>query len=90
MKFPTIHLNGTSADSLLEGWNEAYIEISEALRKLALVAPNGRDYYVQEPGALQVAQDEHFARMQKLQDVLKDLEALSENVLSQQAARARR
>lgn len=90
MKFPTIHLNGTSADSLLEGWEEAYLAINEAVRKLAEAAPNGRDYYVQEPGALPVAQEEHFARMRKLQEVAKELEALCENVSKQQSERTRR
>jgi hypothetical protein len=80
MMTPTIHLNGTSKGNLLHYLGEAHSAIMEAQRKLADAAPNGRDYYVQSPQALYAAQDEHSARMQKLEDVKLDLEALCEAI----------
>lgn len=81
---PTVHLNGTSKQSLLDGWEEAYTALTLALDKLAQAAPNGRDYYPQDVAgqrpALYKAQDEHRARMQKVQSVMDDLQALCEAV----------
>jgi hypothetical protein len=80
MMIPTIHLNGTNKADLIEALCDAHTAVMEAQRKLANAAPNGRDYYVQSPQALYAAQDEHSARMQKLEDVKLDLEALCEAI----------
>lgn len=68
--FPTVHLNGTSREDLLEAIEQAYLAVSEAQSKLAQTAPNARDYYPQReyPQSFHTAQDEHSARMQKLAD----------------------
>lgn len=81
MMIPTIHLNGTSKEALMEQIQNAYSKIHEAERALCEAAPNGRDYYPQDksPGeqpALYRALDEHFARLQKLRDVMKDLDEI--------------
>jgi hypothetical protein len=47
MQKPTIHLNGTSADSLLRDDEAAHDAVTQAISALAQVAPHGRDYYVQ-------------------------------------------
>lgn len=83
MIFPTIHLNGTSKDSLLEALEEAHAAIREAQKKLSECAPNGRDYYPQGPGVIYKAQDEHRARQQKLEDVKIELQQLAENISRQ-------
>lgn len=44
---PTIHLNGTSAQMLTEGYSEARIAVQAALDKLQKVEFNARDYYPQ-------------------------------------------
>lgn len=81
MIFPTVHLNGTSQDELLDQLTTATQAIREAQKALANAAPNGRDYYVQsDPRAIYKAQDEHCARMQKLTDVLRELEEIAEHI----------
>lgn len=80
MTFPTVHLNGTSAQDLLEGYERAHEALREAMEALAQAAPNGRDYYVQQPGAFESAIAEHQSRMTRLRDVSLELEALAEHV----------
>lgn len=77
LRVPTVHLNGTSKERLLEAIEEAYTAVGVALEKLSETAPNGRDYYPQGPDAINQAQDEHRARLQKLQDVREELEYLA-------------
>jgi hypothetical protein len=48
---------------------EASLAIDNALTKLMLAIPHGRDYYVQGDSALKLAMDQHRARVQKLIDV---------------------
>ena len=79
---PTIHLNGTSKERLLEDIEEAYNALNVAFAKMKEVTPNGRDYYPQGPDAIYKAQDEHRARMQKLTDVQIDLQELAEHIAS--------
>jgi hypothetical protein len=83
MIFPTVHLNGTSKQTLLDDIEGAYAALDLAIRALANAAPNGRDYYLQGPTAIYTASAEHGARLQKMLDVKKDLEALAENIVSQ-------
>jgi hypothetical protein len=80
LTFPTVHLNGTSKESLLEGYCEAINALHEAGRKLAAAYPNGRDYYVQGPSATSAAMKEHEARMNKLREIITELEAIAEHV----------
>ena len=76
MIVPTIHLNGTSKESLLEDLDSAFDALDVAFNKLKRTAPNGRDYYPQGPDALQKATDEHFDRLRKVQEVVDDLQSL--------------
>lgn len=88
MMLPTIHLNGTHPDALLEGLCEAASAIREAQEKLAAAAPNGRDYcLVQHTGAFEAAQGEHWERMERLRSVLKEVERIAEHVASAQGSR---
>jgi hypothetical protein len=75
---PTIHMNGTSKESLLEGICEAVNKLHDAGRALAAACPNGRDYYTQGPGAISVALDQHEARMKKLREIIGELEQIAE------------
>jgi hypothetical protein len=51
-----------------------------AEQALVQTAPNGRDYYPQGADALGKATDEHLARMQKVRDVIKELQEMAEHV----------
>lgn len=74
---PTVHLNGTSREELQNQLQEAIWATENAIRKLANAAPNGRDYYPQGQNAWSRANDEHVARLGKLQSVVDDLEQIA-------------
>ena len=61
MMVPTVHLNGTSREALLEQYTKAHNALEVGLNALCAAAPNGRDYYPQGPDAFAKAQAEHSA-----------------------------
>lgn len=64
----------------MDALSDAYAALGEAISKVAETYPNGRDYYVQEPGAIFVAQDEHYARMRKLAEVREEIDQMREAI----------
>lgn len=74
---PTIHLNGTSKERLIEALCEASGKLNEAYAALKETAPNGRDYYVQGNTALINAIAEHSSRLRRIDDVRKELNQLA-------------
>jgi hypothetical protein len=82
MRKPTIHLNGTSREALESALEDANVAIGYAIEALAKAAPNGRDYYPQGDNAFNQARNEHVARIAKLTDVLADIQALYEHVVT--------
>jgi hypothetical protein len=80
MIFPTIHLNGTNAQDLLEDQLKAMNAIRNAIQALQNAGPNGRDYYPQGSQAFQHAQEEHEQRLLVLRNVLAELETIAEHV----------
>ena len=81
---PTIHLNGTSADALIDALVTASNRITDAIHALADAAPNARDYYPQGPDAYGRARAEHVSRLDRLQSVHAELCDLY-NAISDQA-----
>jgi len=80
MTKPTIHLNGTSGEALLEGYRTAMEAVGEAVRKLNNEThPNARDYYPQGNHAYQDAVKEHTERRVKLESVYNELMELAEH-----------
>lgn len=55
---PTIHLNGTGADSLKQEYRAARRAIGAAVDALAAATCNARDFYPQAPGAWERARAE--------------------------------
>jgi hypothetical protein len=80
MIFPTVHLNGTSKEALIDDLTRAYTALTSALTALALAEPNGRDYYPQGPDALKTAQAEHKFRLQRVEDVRKEILEIAEHI----------
>jgi hypothetical protein len=80
---PTIHLNGTSAEALLDGYADACAALLASERALAACAPNARDYYVQGPEAFALAQQRHYQRADRLQSVRTELAMLAEHCQEQ-------
>ena len=77
--FPTVHLNGTSREALLEGYVDCVNAVRHAVEVCQKNAPNMRDYYL-VPGAGTIATTEHWARLQKLESVLAELREIGEHV----------
>lgn len=77
---PTIHMNGTSKDALVEALLEAVHALHEAGSALAKTCPNGRDYYPQGEVAIHVAMQEHAARMAALRGIIVELETIAKKI----------
>ena len=77
MIFPTIHLNGTSKQALLDQVLDAAHAVQDAIKALENATPNGRDYYPQGADAIKLAIAEHTARVTKLKEVFGELAKLA-------------
>jgi len=80
MTLPTIHLNGTSAERLLDGLTEVVLKLDEAYEALRQTAPNGRDYYPQGPAAMEAATAEHMDRLRRLDALKAEVEQLADGI----------
>jgi hypothetical protein len=74
---PTIHANGTPKRMLVDALCNASHAIDAAYDALRQTAPNGRDYYPQEPTQFEQAQAEHFDRMKRLDAVKEEIDQLT-------------
>jgi hypothetical protein len=81
LTLPTLHLNGTSRDSLLDGYIAALDALRLAMEALQAAAPNARDYYMQ-PNSFALAVEEHAIRWTRLADTASELNTLAEHVSS--------
>jgi uncharacterized protein YbjT (DUF2867 family) len=74
--FPTIHLNGTGFTNLRDGYAAAHDAIDAAIDALANAELNGRDYYLQGPGAYSQARaerDEAFKQLRAAREYTTDM-----------------
>jgi len=76
MIYPSLHLNGTSFDSLLEDYNEAIHSLQIAYNDLLGMSPNGRDYYPQSNKAFADAVTEHSKRLTTISSMVREIEDL--------------
>lgn len=84
MIFPTVHMGGTSKNSLLEALEDARTALRAAETALRETAPHGRDYYLDKnPDALKIATQEYIRRCTALAQVHEELLTLSENIVNQ-------
>jgi len=77
---PIIHLNGTSKESLLDGYVEVYKALKFSVDKLYYAAPNGRDYYIYGEGAFEKARKQHEDRVNKLKLVMNEIEYIINSI----------
>ena len=80
LAIPTVHLNGTSRDSLIDGLCDAGHVVIDAMKALADAAPNARDYYVQGDDAYGIARTQHEERLAKLKSVYDELAAIAQAI----------
>ena len=79
---PTININGTSADDLIQPRMDAYAILREAKIRLQQVTHNGRDY----PGDVDkcVADREaHYARLSQINQIMAEIMAEAINIKEQ-------
>jgi hypothetical protein len=82
---PTIHLNGTGRQALVEQYANAVEALQTALDKVRAAAPHGRDYYPQdgehpEGTMLRSAQRQHQRWVNNVEVVIADMQALAEGI----------
>ena len=80
MMVPTVHLNGTDKNVLLEDISDAAAALRIAAEKLHEMSPNGRDYYPQGSNAIGKAIAEHTIRIKKVMDIYDELSVLFEAI----------
>jgi len=66
---PTIHLNGTGAQSLADEYHAVYQAFDRASDALAAATCNARDFYPQGDAAWQQARDERAEMFRRLAEV---------------------
>jgi len=79
---PLIHMNGTSKERLTEQLSDAYDALDLAYKALKEASPNGRDYY-HTPGLLEKAIAQHNKRLFAIDEVMKSIQSVSEEVFFQ-------
>ena len=72
-------MNGTGARSLTEDYLTAANAVTDAMAAVQRSCPNGRDYYVQEGDAFDIASREHWNRLERLAAVRDELNAIAEH-----------
>lgn len=83
LAIPTVHMNGTSKDDLLQQLMDAASALRSARELMQKAAPNGRDYYVQNDTALRTAIQQHTDRLMKLDALVAEYEEIMEKVADQ-------
>jgi hypothetical protein len=84
---PTIHLNGSSKQFLIDQWSKTMEMLRLSMDCMRDCTPNGRDYYPQGEGVTEKARDEHADRSRKIQEVHDELMQIAIGVDKQRAAR---
>jgi hypothetical protein len=82
---PTIHLNGSGAENLLNQYHDCWEALDTAVKVLCRSRPHGRDYYPQDNGGIlgptyMAARNEHENKIQQLESMLKDFAKLAQHV----------
>ena len=80
---PTIHLNGTSKDTLTAEYYAAYKAIKESINTLLDATLNGRDYYPQGSDAYYQARAERQDALSKLHQVKSYIEDMITGIAEQ-------
>lgn len=79
MQFPTVNLNGTSRNVLIEEYDNALEKLRDALTALSQVTVHGRDYHL-NGGDIIAAWNEQRARCNKIVSVIEDLQKVREHL----------
>lgn len=69
LAIPTVHVNGTTRNRLVEQMESAVRALDEAIHRAREAEPNGRDYYPQGDEAIRLAVDQHGRRLRVLHEI---------------------
>ncbi len=86
MNIPTVHLNGTSRNSLVQQRIDLIDALENVEKAIALAWPHGRDYYPQGPDALFVAQRAWTKRMNVINTLREEITEESQRIFDQEGA----
>lgn len=79
--FPTVHLNGTSRQMLLEGYQNAWESLQAAIEALAKVEFHPRDYYIHpEQDAFLEARKQRDQQFNDLRKIQQEIYAVIEHL----------
>lgn len=70
---PTLNINGTSADDLIQPRRDAYDALQAAIKALQQVTPNGRDYAHNDQCVAD--RQAHYARIKAIHTIAAELVA---------------
>jgi hypothetical protein len=87
MIFPTLHMNGTSKNQLLDDYCDIGHALNAAMEKMIQNGPNGRDYYPQGDQAFSVARQEHMDRIAKIHAVKAEIDQIAEYIADAEGGR---
>jgi len=80
---PTVHLNGSSPATLVDGLQVAINAVAVAIETVQDAAPNARDYYPQGDGAFIFASREHQVNADALHEIHARLSATLRGIVRQ-------
>lgn len=72
---PTVHLNGTGRDTLIQEYREAYRKLIAFRDAFAATTCNGRDFYPQGPDAYTQARRQRDRELERIHDLMEYIEA---------------
>jgi|GEM_PF-2027268 len=80
---PIININGTSGLELLSQTRSIMSALSETKMAIRNAMPNGRDFYTQGSDVLTNARTAFYERLETIEDMRKDFEALAISINKQ-------
>lgn len=90
MIYPSIHLNGTAKDDLLNQQRQVHKAAQGLLEFLIEAMPHGRDFYVQaDQNAGRKAREEHLERIVAVQKIMNETMEIWEEIDKQGKNRGR-
>lgn len=81
--FPTVHINGTGKQDLIDERCAVVEALYTAGKRLAAACPNGRDFYPDECKEWEAAYDQHKRRLQIIRDLTAEMEAETSAIADQ-------
>ena len=82
LTYPLVHMNGTSKEDLLDGYQKAWEALSRASDALAATSPHARDYYPKENGNREYgyAYRQHLDRMCAIEVIMDEILMMTRHV----------